>query len=121
MSVINIFAGFFSGVISGMGIGGGAILIPVLIMTSDINQQAAQCINLVYFIPTAIAALVVHIKNKSVDFKAAWPIIVFGIIGALGGAWTAVFMPPGILRKIFGGFLFVIGINQFFGKKEKSS
>ncbi len=119
--LITIAAGLFSGVVSGMGIGGGAILIPILTMLMDIEQQAAQCANLVYFIPTAVAALIIHIKNKSVDFKAAWPIIVFGIAGALVGSWIAVYMSADILRKIFAGFLFVVGINQFFGKKEKSS
>lgn len=119
--ILTILAGFFSGVVSGMGIGGGAILIPILTMFLNIGQQAAQCVNLVYFIPTAIAALVIHIKNKSVDFKAAFPIIGFGIIGALLGSWIAVYMSAGILRKIFAVFLFAVGINQFFGKKEKSS
>lgn len=118
--LITSLAGFFSGVVSGMGIGGGAILIPVLTVLLDIGQQKAQCVNLIYFIPTAVAALVIHIKNKSVDFKAALPIALFGVIGAIGGAWTAVFMPSGILRKIFSVFLFAVGINQFFGKKEKS-
>lgn len=118
--IITLLAGFFSGVISGMGIGGGAILIPVLTMLLEISQQQAQCANLVYFIPTAIVALAVHIKNKSVDFKTAVPIACFGLIGAIAGAWIAVYTPADILRKIFAVFLFVVGINQFFGKKEKS-
>ena len=119
--IITILAGLFSGIISGMGIGGGAVLIPVLTMLLGIEQQAAQCANLVYFVPTAVAALVIHIKNKSVDFKAALPIIGFGIIGAIAGSWIAVYMSAGVLRKIFAVFLFAVGINQFFGKKEKSS
>lgn len=118
---ITILAGFFSGIVSGMGIGGGAILIPILTMFLNVGQQGAQCVNLVYFIPTAIAALVIHIKNKSVDFKAALPIIAFGIIGAILGSWIAVYMSADVLRKIFAVFLFAVGINQFFGKKEKSS
>lgn len=119
--IITILAGLFSGVVSGMGIGGGAILIPILTVLLGYGQQAAQCANLVYFVPTAIAALIIHIKNKSVDFKAAWPIIGFGVIGAIAGSWIAVYMPAEILRKIFAVFLFAVGINQFFGKKEKSS
>lgn len=119
--IITILAGLFSGVVSGMGIGGGAILIPVLTMFLDVGQQAAQCANLVYFIPTAIAALIIHIKNKSVDFKAALPIIGFGVVGAIAGSWIAVYMSADVLRRIFAVFLFAMGINQFFGKKEKSS
>lgn len=119
--IITILAGLFSGVVSGMGIGGGAILIPILTVLLGYGQQAAQCTNLVYFIPTAIVALIIHVKNKSVDFKSAWPIIGFGVIGAVAGSWIAVYMPAEVLRKIFAVFLFAVGINQFFGKKEKSS
>lgn len=119
--MITILAGLFSGVVSGMGIGGGAILIPVLTMLLNVDQQVAQCTNLVYFIPTAIAALVIHIKNKSVDFKTAFPIICFGVIGAILGSWIAVFMSAKVLRKIFAVFLFAMGINQIFGKKERDS
>lgn len=119
--LITLLAGFFSGIISGMGIGGGAVLIPVLTVLLHIGQQEAQCVNLIYFIPTAVVALIIHIKNKSVDFKASLPIALFGVIGAISGAWLAVFMPSDILRKIFAVFLLAVGINQFFGKKEKST
>jgi len=117
--LITILAGFFSGIIGGMGIGGGAILIPVLTVFLGIGQQQAQCANLIYFVPTAIAALVIHIKNKSVEFKTALPIIGFGLIGAALGSFLAVCMPAKLLRKLFAVFLFAMGINQFFGKKEK--
>lgn len=119
--IVTILAGLFSGIVSGMGIGGGAILIPVITMFVNIDQQVAQCTNLVYFIPTAVAALAVHIKNKTVDFKTALPIICFGVLGAILGSQIAVFMPAKILKKIFAVFLFAMGINQFFGKKEKQA
>ena len=118
---ISILAGLFSGVVSGMGIGGGAILIPVLMIRLGINQHVAQCANLYYFIPTAIAALAVHIKNKSVDFKTAWPIICFGLLGAAGGSLIAVYVSTGILRKLFAAFLFIMGLQQFFGKKKQKN
>ena len=55
--------GFFSGIISGMGIGGGTILIPALLFLTEVNQQQAQGVNLIYFIPTAVMALITHRKN----------------------------------------------------------
>ena len=110
--MLNILTGFFSGIISGMGIGGGAILIPVLIMTQNISQQMAQGINLTYFIPTAIISLVVHIKNKTVDFKTAGIIGGCGIAGSFVGSFFAVSMSGDLLRKMFGGFLLFVGIYE---------
>lgn len=119
--MLNIITGFFSGIISGMGIGGGAILIPVLIMTQSISQQMAQGINLTYFIPTAAISLIVHIKNKNVEFKTAGIIGGCGIVGSLVGSFFAVSMSGDLLRKMFGFFLLFVGIYEIVkGFKLKS-
>lgn len=118
--LVSVIAGLLSGVISGMGIGGGAVLIPALTFFLKIEQHTAQCTNLYYFIPTAIAALVIHIKNKNIEFKTAVPIMVFGIIGAVLGSFIAVNMPTKLLRRIFAVFLFLMGISQILTKKSDS-
>lgn len=110
--MLNIIIGFFSGIISGMGIGGGAVLIPALIFIENLNQQTAQGINLVYFIPTAVAALFIHIKNKNIDIKTAVVIGVFGLLGGALGSFSAIVTESGVLRKIFGVFLLFIGIYE---------
>ncbi len=110
--MIAILAGFFSGIISGMGIGGGMILIPTLVFFLFLNQQTAQAINLWYFLPTAIIALCVHVKNKKVEIKKSACIILGGVPTALLGAYLATKMDAMILGKMFGGFL------AFFGAKE---
>lgn len=107
--------GFLSGIISGMGIGGGAILIPALSLLCGAEQKTAQGINLIYFIPTAVIALIVHIKNKRVDLKAALIIGLCGIVGAIGGSWLAVRLSDELLRKIFGGFLLFVGAREVYG------
>ena len=118
--LVSVIAGLLSGVISGMGIGGGAVLIPALTFFLKIEQHTAQCTNLYYFIPTAIAALAIHIKNKNIEFKTAVPITVFGIIGAVLGSFIAVNMPTKLLRRIFAVFLFLMGISQILTKKSDS-
>lgn len=119
--MINIITGFLSGIISGMGIGGGAVLIPALIMIEGISQQMAQGINLTYFIPTAIISLVVHVRNKTVEFKTAWIIGGCGVLGSLIGSVFAVSMDSQVLRRMFGFFLLFVGIYEVFkGIREKS-
>lgn len=95
-----------------MGIGGGAILIPALVFFQGIGQQVAQGINLVYFLPTAVVSLVVHMKNKNVELKTAVILGTGGILGAAGGAWMAAQISGGLLRRLFGGFLFLIGVYE---------
>ena len=119
--MFTVIAGFFSGVISGMGIGGGAILIPALLLTENISQQTAQGLNLTYFIPTAVVALFVHIKNKNVEMRTAAVIGGFGIIGSVVGSFFAISLDGGILRRMFGVFLLFVGFYEIFkGYNTKS-
>ena len=113
--------GFCSGIISGMGIGGGTVLIPALLFLTDIDQQQAQGVNLIYFIPTAVTALITHQKKGNLDGKTAKPLAIFGLAGAAAGAFLAVSLESDILRKIFGGFLFLMGLSEIFKKKGEKT
>lgn len=116
--MIVVLIGLAAGIISGMGIGGGAILIPALVFFVKPEQHVAQSVNLLFFIPTAIVALVIHIKHKNVDFKMGVPILLFGIGGAILGSNFALSIDGEILRKIFGVFLLAMGLYEIFGKKR---
>ena len=102
-------AGFVFGIIGGMGMGGGIILIPVLTLFLGVNQHAAQGLNLLAFLPMAGFALAAHIKKKRVDFKLAIFLCISGLAGALLGAWVVGSMENDLLRKLFGGFLILLG------------
>ncbi|NLK21315.1 MAG: sulfite exporter TauE/SafE family protein [Epulopiscium sp.] len=114
--MILIIIGLLSGLISGMGIGGGTVLIPSLTIFMGMSQHAAQGINLIYFIPTAIAALIIHIKNKRVKKELLLLLIGGGIFGAIIGSCTAICLESLILRRMFGCFLFFMGIVEIRNK-----
>lgn len=107
-----ILAGLISGVFGGMGMGGGTLLIPVLTIFLSFPQKTAQALNLFVFIPMAIVSLVVHIKNKLVDFKVGIPVILSGTLFSVGGSLLAGVVSNEVLRKIFGVFLLGVGIYQ---------
>lgn len=115
--MLIVVIGLFSGIISGMGIGGGTILIPSLIIILNINQQIAQSVNLLTFIPTAGVALITHIKRKNIDVKLALKLTGAGIAGAICGAFLASIIYSDILRKLFGIFLLLMGIYEITVKK----
>ncbi|HHV38122.1 MAG TPA: sulfite exporter TauE/SafE family protein [Tepidimicrobium sp.] len=110
--------GFLSGIISGMGIGGGAILIPSLIFFSNLKQQQAQGLNLIVFLPVAAVALIVHFREKNIELQYAKWIIVGGVIGAIVGSIMALRINPTRLKKYFGIFLLFIGIYELFKKND---
>ena len=116
--LIYVIIGLFSGILSGMGIGGGTILIPALSIIYGIRQQSAQNINLIYFIPTALIALISHVKQGNIEKKTLLPIIPSGLIGAAGGSIIAMGMQSDILRRCFGFFLLAMGVYEFFKKED---
>lgn len=112
-------AGFLCGIISGFGIGGGSLLMVWMTAIAALDQRTAQGINLLYFIPTSIAALLFHIKNKMIYWKAVVPAVILGSTTALLAAWIASTIDVTILKKLFGGFLCIVGIREFFTKTPK--
>lgn len=111
--------GVISGAISGMGMGGGTILITILICFLGIDQKVAQAVNLVFFIPTSIVATIVNIKNKEINWKIAVPISILGAIGAFIGAFIATKIEVSNLRKMFAIFLILIAIFEAFSWYKK--
>lgn len=124
--MVEILTGFISGIISGTGMGGGTILILCLSIFLGIDQKMAQATNLIFFIPTSIAAIYVNIKEKKINMKVAKSIIFWGVIGAIIGAIIAQKIEVRLLKKLFGVFLAIIAIHEIYilfkeYKKEKKN
>ena len=120
--ILFVFAGVLGGILGGMGMGGGTILIPLLNIFYSVSQHTAQAINLVSFIPMALIALVIHLKNKLVKFDRVLWIIIPGVLSCVFGCYLARIITGNLLRRFFGGFLVLLSIFQFalyFHKKNK--
>jgi len=109
-------AGAVTGVLSGFGIGGGSLLLIYMTNFAGVPQNLAQGVNLLYFLPTAAAALPAHAKNGYIEKAALPPAILAGLAGTALAAWAATSMDVEILRKCFGGFLLIIGLRELFRK-----
>lgn len=110
--VFLVLSGIISGILGGMGMGGGTLLIPLLTLLFNFNQKIAQGINLIAFSIMAIIALIVHIKNKLVDVKVA---LKFGIVAVLFsclGAFLANMIKVKYLKILFGVLLIFVAIYQ---------
>ena len=116
--MLAVFTGIISGTISGTGMGGGTILILILSVFMGIEQHIAQATNLVFFVPTAIAAIITTMKEKLIDWKIGITVATAGIIGAVFGAKISINMNVNKLRKYFGIFLLIITIYEIYSLIE---
>ncbi len=110
---LGILFGLLGGVIAGMGMGGGTLLIPLLVIFMQFSQLQAQTINLIAFLPMAIITLIIHCKNHLVDFKNSWLIALFGVASSILGAYVTTLVEMDFLRICFGAFLIILGVFQF--------
>lgn len=114
--VLAVAAGLVCGVLSGWGIGGGSLLMVWMSAVLSMEQTAAQSVNLLYFLPTAAAALILHAKNRVIAWRAVLPAALAGALTAALGAWLAAGIDTALLRRLFGGFLILVGLSEIFLK-----
>lgn len=120
MNITALLAGLFSGIIGGMGMGGGAVLIIYLSLFTDTPQLKAQGINLLFFIPIGLTALIIYAFKKQIKWKTVLPLSLYGIIGTFSGIMLTKYISNDWLSKIFGVFLILMALKEFFTKKTKT-
>ena len=103
-----ILVGIISGIITGIGMGGGSILILVLVAFMGVNQLVAQSTNLFFFIPTAIISILIHIRNDNIEKNVAKKLLLPSLIGSGIGAYCTTLINTDNLRKYFGFFLLAV-------------
>ncbi len=110
--LLGLAAGFISGLI---GIGGGSIMIPFLVLVLGMSQHEAQGTTLAIMIPPiGLLAAWTYYKAGYVNIKMAIFVALGFFIGGLLGAALAVRVPDQLLRKIFAVALLGIALKMFF-------
>lgn len=110
---LYLLLGFLGGIPAGMGMGGGTVTIPLLILVGGVEQKIAQSANLFSFLPMSAGALRVHAENKLLETDGLWWIILPALGFSVLGTLLAYRLPSEILRRAFGVFLMILSIFQF--------
>lgn len=112
----GVLVGAVTGVISGMGVGGGSLLLVWLTAAVGMEPYQAGVINLAYFLTCAPTALWQHQKNGLVKWQAVkWSLV--GLPLCIGAAVAASYMDPEWLRRLFGGLLLAVAWKELRTKE----
>ncbi len=116
--ILFVLIGLFAGTVSGIiGIGGGVVIVPSLVLLFGFSQQMAQGTTLALLVPPiGFLAAYTYFKSGYVDIKVAVFICIGFFIGGLIGSKVAVNVPEAILRKVFGATIAIIGVYMIFRK-----
>lgn len=119
--MIEFIVGFFTGITASMGLGGGFILIIYLINFTDITQIKAQGMNLLFFLPIALISIIMHSKNKLIEWRIIPISIGFGALGIGAGFIVTKIINEKYLSYIFGILIIIIGLKEIFHKNLAKS
>ena len=110
--------GFIGGIFSGaFGIGGGAIMVPLLVLWFGLTQHQAQgTILAVLMIPVGFLAVLKYYSAGNVKVQIAFLVAMGFILGALLGAQLVHGLSDAQLKKAFGIFLILVGAKYLFLK-----
>lgn len=112
-----IVAGVATGIVSGLfGVGGGALLVPILTVAFGFEIHKAVAISLAVIIPTAISGTYRHSMAGNVDWIVVLAVALGSIVGAHFGAGWALGLSPVMLRRLFALFLVSVAVRLFFSK-----
>ncbi|UCC60095.1 MAG: sulfite exporter TauE/SafE family protein [Dehalococcoidia bacterium] len=111
--IAGLCIGLAAGVISGMlGVGGGTITIPGMVLLLDTEQHTAQGVALAAMLATALAGALVHYRQGNVHLKVATWIAPLAIAFSLLGAWAAGVVMAEWLTRVFAIALLIFGFRM---------
>lgn len=112
--IIGIMAGILSGLV---GVGGGVVMVPMLVLFLGFSQHQAQGTSLaVLVVPVTAIAVYNYYKEGYIDWRYAAIIAVFFVIGGYFGSKLAINIDQKMLKKIFGVVLLVIAGKMLLEK-----
>jgi uncharacterized membrane protein YfcA len=124
MSIFDIVAGLVIGLVTGavsgsLGVGGGSIMVPAMVLLLGLDQATAQGTSLLVILPTAVAGVASHFRRGSVDVSPTWLLGLVGAAAAGAGALLALHINEAQLRLFFAIFLVVLGCREIFFSGRK--
>ncbi len=111
---VYLLLGFLGGIPAGMGMGGGTVTIPLLVLLGGVEQKLAQSANLFAFLPMSLLALKTHRDNNLLQTEGILFSVIPALLFSLLGAFVATMLPSFLLRKGFGVFLILLALRSFY-------
>jgi len=120
-AILVLLLGFVVGVPASMvGLGGGVIIVPALIVLFQVPVNNAIAISLVAILGTTVSATFGYIRHKQIDYKLGLLYDVLDVPGIILGAYITTLLPLNILAGICGVFIIFIAAIMIRNKRKKS-
>ena len=119
-TILGLLAvGLTAGMLSSMvGIGGGVVIVPCLVIIFAMGQKMAQGTSLAMLLPPiGVLAVINYYKAGYIDFKVSGILCIAFIAGSYFGSKIALNLQESTLKRIFGVFLMILAVKYLFFEK----
>lgn len=117
MVVVGLATGALSAV---LGVGGGIILVPALVLGFAFSQHAAEGTSLAVIVPTALLGAARHTRRGFTRWRTGLTIGAAGTVGGLVGGVAAFALDGLLLQRLFAVFLVVMGLHLWLqGRRDR--
>ena len=117
---VKLLLGAALGFLSGLGVGGGSLLVLWLTVVMGIPPETTRSINLLFFLPAALIALYFRKKQGLIKWKPLLPAMAAGCFTAAAGSRLSALLDTGLLKKAFGILLIITGIRELLYKPKQA-
>lgn len=115
-----LIVGCALGFLSGLGVGGGSLLMLWLTLVVNMEHSVARSINLLFFIPSAVIASIFRWKQGALDVKKILPAIIAGCLSAACFALISKQIDVSLIKKLFGILLLLTGVRELLYRPRKA-
>ena len=116
---VILLTGTLLGLLSGLGTGGGSLLVLWLTAVLGMEAEKARLLNLLFFLPAAVIATLFRGKQTALPFRKLLPGIGAGCVTAALFSLLSKHTNPQLLQKIFGGLFVITGLREIFYRPKK--
>jgi uncharacterized membrane protein YfcA len=115
---IGLAGGFAGGM---LGIGGGAIYVPAMVILLGEKQHLAQGASLAAIIATGIVGGLIHLRNQNVDVPAVVQVVPAAVVAGFIAAFVADRLDAAVLQRIFGVVMVYLAVNMIWGALRRGT
>lgn len=117
--MVALAVGALLGFLSGIGVGGGSLLILWLTLVLNWEHTAARSLNLLFFLPAAVVSCFFRWRQGSVDIRKIMPAVIAGCVAVALVSFLARNLETEVIKKLFGGLLIFTGLRELFYKSKR--
>lgn len=115
--VYAVLIGLLGGVASGLfGVGGGVVMVPAMTLLLGMDVKRAIGTSLAVIVPTALVGVAKHHDLGHVQWRVALALAPSALVGGFCGAWLTKHLASADLKRLFGGFLILVGLRLLLWK-----